>query len=201
MANGRAITGFSSPRVALYSASGTTVTYSGGIPLARGVNVKASINSSDVKFFADNSLAEGSVGMFVDGTLTITADQPLDDAMKMITGQTATAEYGSGNDAQTFDAYTASTVAPYVGVGFVVRYQSGGVTGYSAVIFPKVQFAKPDLEAATQEENISYQTGTLEGSIFVDDSAAKKYQLVQNGFTTEDAALAAINAVLTPAST
>ena len=38
-ANGRVITGFSQPYVALYSESGGTVTYASGQILARGVSV------------------------------------------------------------------------------------------------------------------------------------------------------------------
>ena len=39
MANGRVATGFSKPIVAKYEAEGTTVTYTGAMPLARGVDV------------------------------------------------------------------------------------------------------------------------------------------------------------------
>ena len=38
-ANGQVTTGFSKPYVATYANSGTTITYSGCTPLARGVNV------------------------------------------------------------------------------------------------------------------------------------------------------------------
>ena len=46
-ANGRVITGFSKPYIANYAASGTTVTYSGGMVLARGVSVSLAPESAD----------------------------------------------------------------------------------------------------------------------------------------------------------
>lgn len=39
MANGKVITGYSKPYVALYNNNGGTITYTSGMPLARGVDV------------------------------------------------------------------------------------------------------------------------------------------------------------------
>lgn len=200
MANGKVITGYSMPFVALYSASGTTVTYSGGIPLARGVDMNATVNSSDVKFYADNGLAEGSVGAFTDGSLSLTVDGLKTDARQLISGQSATIEYGTTGNTQAFDAYGKAIAAPYVGFGCVVRYQSAGVTSYAAVVFPKIQFAQESLEAATQEENVAFQTQKLDATIYYDDTAAGNWKLLAEGFETEAAAVTAYQKVLTPAT-
>ena len=57
MAAGKVCTGFSLPYVALYSASGNTVSYTSAQKLARGVNVDISPdNSDDNNFYADKPL-------------------------------------------------------------------------------------------------------------------------------------------------
>lgn len=201
MANGKVITGYSKPFVAAYSAAGTTVTYSGGIPLARGVDVNMTVNSSDVKFFADNSLAEGSVGMFTDGSVSLTVDGLKSTARKLISGQSETETYGTTGNTQDFDAYGKATTAPYVGLGFVVRCQSAGAVSYDAVVLPKIQFSQASLEAATQEENVAFQTQKLEATVYIDDTSAGNWKLLAEGFETEAAAVTAYQKVLTPATT
>lgn len=200
MANGKVITGYSKPFVATYSNSGTTVTYSGGIPLARGVNVNMSAESSDVKFYADNVQAESTVGTFTSGTVSLTVDGLKTAARQLITGQTATKSFGTGQDAQSFDAYNAGVSAPYVGIGFVVRCMEGGTTSYDAVVLTKCQFTQPSLEAATQEENIEFQTTSLEATVMRDDTAEGTWKLLAEGLSTEALAEAAVQKVLTPAS-
>lgn len=201
MENGKVITGYSKPFVATYSAAGSTVTYSGGIPLARGVDVNMTVNSSDVKFFADNSLAEGSVGMFTDGSVSLTVDGLKSPARKLISGQSATETYGTTGSTQDFDAYGKATTAPYVGLGFVVRCQSAGTVSYDAVVLPKIQFSQASLEAATQEENVAFQTQKLEATVYTDDTSAGNWKLLAEGFETEAAAVTAYQKVLTPATT
>lgn len=58
MANGKVATGFSFPYVAKYEATGNVVTYTDAMPLARGVDVTLSPESSDENiFYADNGLS------------------------------------------------------------------------------------------------------------------------------------------------
>ena len=74
-AAGKVITGFSSPYVAKYSASGGTVTYSDGMRLARGVSVSINPEVGDANpFYADNVEAETVPGTFTGGTATLTVD-------------------------------------------------------------------------------------------------------------------------------
>ena len=77
MANGRIITGFSKPYVAKYTVGtdGTTVTYSDGQILARGVEVQIEPEATeDNNFYADNVIAENEAGIFTGGTMTLTVD-------------------------------------------------------------------------------------------------------------------------------
>lgn len=204
MANGKVCTGFSMPWVALYSAENGTITYSGGIPLARGVDVSLSVESnSDNNFYADNVLAESDNQAFSSGTVSLTVDGLKDAARKLISGVTTTRAVtpsGQGATAVDFDVYDDDAAVPYVGIGFIARYMEDGVTTYMPVIINKCKFSPEGLDAATQEENIEFQTASLEATIYRDDSAKHAWKMVGADQTTEAAAYELIKAVLTAAT-
>lgn len=201
MANGKVITGYSMPFVALYAAANGVVTYSGGIPLARGVDVSLSVEGgSDNDFYADNVKAESDTQTFSSGTLSLTVDGLKAAARKLISGVKTTRKEGTGDTAVSFDVYDDKQEMPYVGVGFVVRYMEDGVTTYAPIIIKKVKFSPEGLDAATQEENIEWQTTKLEASIMRDDTANHEWKLIGEDQTTEEAAVAAYKLVLTPAA-
>lgn len=202
MANGKVCTGFSMPWVALYSESSGTVSYSGGIPLARGVDVTISIESdSDNNFYADNVLAESDRQSFSSGTLSLTVDGLKDAARKLISGVTTTESVTvTTGTTVSFDVYDDLASVPYVGVGFVVRYMEDGVTSYVPVIIKKVKFSDPEITAATQTESIDWQRQALEGTIMRDDTANHAWRMIGAEQTSETAAYNAIKAVLTAAA-
>lgn len=201
MANGKVITGYSMPFVALYAAANGVVTYSGGIPLARGVDVSLSVEGgSDNDFYADNVKAESDTQTFSSGTLSLTVDGLKAAARKLISGVKTTRKEGTGDTAVSFDVYDDKQEMPYVGVGFVVRYMEDGVTTYAPIIIKKVKFSPEGLDAATQEENIDWQTTKLEASIMRDDTANHEWKMIGDDQTTEEAAVAAYKLVLTPAA-
>lgn len=185
MAAGRVCTGFSKPYVALYSATGGTVTYTSGQLLARGVSVSASAESADDNnFYADNIIAESENGVFTSGELTLTVDGLLGTAEKLIMGLPAST---SG-----FMDYDDDQVVPDVGVGFIARYMSDGVTTYVPYIFPRCQFTFPNVDAATQEESIDWQTRDLTATIKRAENAKRTWKKVGDAENTEAAAEAAI---------
>lgn len=190
MANGRVITGFSKPFVALYSTSGTTVTYTGGIPLARGVEVQIEPESTDDnRFYADNIVAENEAGTFNGGTATITVDGLKDAANKLIFGLPTADQQGWTN-------YGNDQAVPYVGFGCVVRYQEEGVVSYVPLVLTKIQFNEATMQAATQEDTIDWQTQELTAQIFRDDSANQVWKKLGAGVATEAAAETAMKAAL-----
>ena len=185
MAAGRVCTGYSKPYVALYSATGGTVTYSSGQILARGVSVSASAESADDNnFYADNVIAESENGVFTSGELSMTVDGLLGTVEKLIMGLPAST---SG-----FTDYDDDQVVPDVGVGFIARYMSGGVVTYVPYIFPRCQFTFPNVDAATQEENIDWQTTDLTATIKCAENAKRTWKKVGDPEDTEAAAEAAI---------
>lgn len=178
MASGRVCTGFSKPYVALYSNTGTTVSYSDGMELARGVDVNISPESSeDNNFYANNIIAESASGQFTGGTVELTVDGLLTSAERLIMGLPAATD--------GWTAYGASQNVPYVGLGFIVRYQSDGVVSYVPIVLPKVMFNVIGTEAATQEDEIDWQTQALTAVINRDDTVAQNWKFVGTEYASE----------------
>lgn len=189
MAAGRVCTGFSLPYVAKYAASGGTITYSDGQKLARGVSVSIEPESSDDNnFYADNILAESAGTTFTGGDLNLTVDGLLAEAEKLIMGLPA----ASGD----WMVYDDTQEVPYVGVGFIARYQSDGVVSFVPIVLVKCQFNQLSTSAETQEDTINWQTQELTAKIMRGDDSAKSWKKVGSAQTTEAAAEALIKTAL-----
>ena len=188
-AAGRVTTGFSLPYVALYAASGGSITYSSGAKLARGVDVTISPESSDDnKFYADNQVAEEDSGRFTGGTLSLTVDGLLTSTKKLIFGLPA--ETGG------WTAYGDEMAVPYVGVGFIARTQSDGVVKYVPTVITKCKFHPEETSAATQEDEIDWQTQALEATILRADDTNHNWKFEGQEYGTESAAEAALKTKL-----
>lgn len=183
---GKVVIGFSLPWVAKYSESDGVVTYSNAQRLARGVSVSAETDSSDNNnFYADNIIAESDAGTFSGGTVTLTVDGLFQAAEKLIQGLQAANTAG-------FLVYDDNQAAPYVGIGFVIKYMSEGVTYYTPVIFTKTRAGQLSISAETQGESIDWQTAEVPFSIFKDDTSAHAWKMVGGDLADEATAEAAI---------
>lgn len=198
MANGKVCIGFSKPYVAKYTNTGGTVSYSGGMPLARGVRVSIDPTvSDDNNFYADNVLAETEAGVFTGGTATLTVDGLLQEAEQFIMGLPAPEAFSYG-DSQTVDVlkYGNSASIPNVGIGFVAMYMSDGVISYSPTVLRKAKFNTPTTSAETKGEQINWQTQELTATLMRDDSSAAAWKWVGADQTSEAAAEEIVKAFL-----
>lgn len=177
-ASGRVVTGFSKPYVAKYIASGTSVIYQGARRLARGVNVNVQPESSDDNnFYADNQAAESASGLFTGGTVKLEVDGLFTSSYNYIMGIEDVAEgwTADGNKSEV----------PYVGIGFIVRWMSAGVTTYQPIVIAKCKFSVPEEERATQEDEIDWQTTTLSAAMMRDDTTEEAWRYRGADFATE----------------
>lgn len=160
MGAGRVITGFSKPYVAKLSEGiGGIYTYNYGMLLARGVNVSITPDTGDDNnFHADNVQAETGKNSFTGGELTLIVDGLFSDAERLIMGLPAS----SGG----WKTYNDDQNIPFVGVGFIARCQSNGVTTYVPMVISKCMFNQINTSAATQEESIEFQTQELTARIY-----------------------------------
>lgn len=190
MANGRVVTGFSKPYIADYTHSAGVVTYSNPAPLARGVEVTLSPESTDDNnFYADNVQAESANGIFTGGTVTLTVDGLFTAMKRRVLGYPAAGEDG-------WTAVGAGAQPPYVGLGYIVRYMSDGVTSYVPTVLAKVKFNIPEESAATQEDEIDWQTSELEANLMRDNTSEQNWKFEGAAYTTEADAEAALLAKL-----
>lgn len=195
---GKVCTGFSKPYVAKYAAGDGTPTYSSGQDLARGVGVQIEPETGESNVFhADNVEAETSPGTFSGGTLTLTVDGLLAAARSLIMGLPEPSQITVAPETQVnVYKYGDNMQIPYMGVGFIVRYMSGGVITYAPYVLRKVQFQTEGLEANTQEDEIDWQTQELTASIFRDDSANHEWQWIGEDQNTEAEAYAVLTTIL-----
>lgn len=187
-------TGFSKPYVAKYANSGTSVTYTGGMVLARGVDVSLEIETADDNnFYADNVIAETEPAAFTSGEATITVDGLANNAETLIMGLPSPTSLTVDEEPIQMQGYGAAMNPPFVGFAFVRRTQLNGVVSYFPVILPKIKFQIPPDNAATQEEQIEWQTQELTASVFRDDTAEQNWKVVPvEGLATESEAEAVI---------
>lgn len=187
-AAGKVCTGYSLPWIGVYNPA--TDAYSSQQQLGRGVSVELSIEEADSNdFYADNVKAETARGKFGSGSGTATIDGLFQASEKVVYGLPTA-------DADGFLNYDDDGDVPFVGFGYIKRYMSDGATTYNAVVLRKVKFKIFGDSAATQEEDIDWQTQALEFDIFRADDAKHTWRRIGADQTTEAAALADLKKAL-----
>lgn len=179
--------GLSKPYFAVYSASGSTVTYANGGLFGKATKMNIELNDGGSNIlYADNGPAE-SDNQFSGGTVTITTDElsaaAFTTALDMveeaisITGVTTTgAKWLINNDQQ---------VVPYVGVGGIAKKKIGGAIKYVAVVLDKVKLRNIAQSITTQGETIEWQTPSVTGDIFRSDKANHDWRRISTPLDTE----------------
>lgn len=193
MANGRVVTGFSKPYVAKYNFADDTITYSNGMPLARGVSVKIEPDddTSTEEFNADNVLAESdSSSTFSGATLTLTVDGLKTAAETMI--------QGLGSVESGWIDYDDNQSAPYVGVGFIARYMEDGKTTYVPMLLYKCKFNKISNSFDTGEKGrANFQSQELSASVIRSDMSSHAWKSISaSAYDTEALAESALKTKL-----
>lgn len=194
--------GFSKPYVAKYSNTGTAVTYSGGMDLARGVKLSLEVKSADENdFYADNVISKSDTGTFTSGTVKLTVDGLENAAASLIFGLQKTESITVGSDTVNMQGYGEASEPPYVGIGCVRKTRMRGVDAWWPFVLPKVKFSLAGDEMNTQEKSIDWQTQELEATVFRDDTAAKNWKVISaEGMASEEAAYNVLKAYLGGAS-
>lgn len=190
-------TGFSKPYIGKYSASGQTVSYSGGMKLGRGVSLSVEVESAeDNDFFADNVIAETETGTMTSATATMTVDGMEDDVAQFALGLPEPSSVQVDDSHVNAYDYGDNMNPPYLGFGAIRRKMLNGVTTYQPILFTKVKMSIPGNDYATQEDQIDWQTEELTLSILRDDSANRNWKRVFESQTTEAAAENILKSVL-----
>lgn len=190
MGTGKVCTGFSKPYVAKYNANEGIVTYTDGMPLARGVEVGISPESSDDNnFYADNQVAESAAGVFTGGSLNLTVDGLFIAAERFVMGLPTAGDDG-------FTAYGDDQKTPDIGCGYIARYMSEGKTTWVPTVIAKVRFNQIESKAKTQEEEIDWQTQELTAVIMRGDDTNHNWKYVGKDYESESEAEEALKTKL-----
>lgn len=190
-------TGFSKPYIAKYSNSGTTVTYTGGMMLGRGVSMSLDVDTADDNnFYANNEVAESETAQFTSGSATIIIDGLESAAATLALGLSTPISLTVGEKQVQMQGY-GELKAPYVGYGCVRRTQMNGAVKFWPLILPKIKFNIPKDEANTAEDKIDWQTQELAAIVLRDDTEKKNWKVISvEGMDTEAEAEAAVKAFL-----
>lgn len=179
--------GVSQPYFAVYANTNGTTTYTGLKKLGKAVNVDITTEGKDPEILnADNGPAE-ALALFGGGTATMEIDELALDVAKDTLGLRADGENGV--------IFDADSMAPYVGLGFIVKKVHNNVIKWRVIVLYKCQFKVPDYSIETQGETVNFQTPSLEATILRDDCVPAKWQK-WNDYETETAALTALQAAL-----
>lgn len=199
-ANGRVITGFSHPVAALYNSPGGPGTYTDGMVLARGVSVDLSINTADDNnFYADNAVAESESGIFTDGTMSLGLDGMHPNVERFVLGLDDPRSVEVGGKSIQLSGTGTGANPPYLGIGFVVEYKSGGSNLYVPVYVTKGKFRQGGFRAVTRGESIDWQSAETEVDLHRDDTNNRYWKEVGPDCTTESEAIALLDALLSVA--
>lgn len=179
--------GLSKPYYAVYSATGSAVSYASGGVLGKATEANIEIETSeDNNLYADNGIAETD-RQFTGGTLTLSTDDLSQEVSKAILGlkeeALGTIEGITDEDVKEL-IYDETQQTPYLGVGFIIKKVRGGVTLWRGVVLTKIMFSIPSDSATTQGESIEWQVPELSATIMRDDSATHMWKR-EATFTTE----------------
>ena len=197
MKEGKVIVGFSNPYVAKYNNAGGTVTYTDGRRLARGVKVSLDVESSDDNdFYADDTVAETENGQFTGGKANLTVDGLLAESEKFIAGLPEPETITVGDREVKIYKHGTKAKPPYLAIGFIVQYRSGGKNTYVPIILTKAKFQTAKLEAATREKETSWQTQDLVADLSRDDTPDQNWKWVVEDQDSHEAADAILRQLL-----
>lgn len=164
--------GLSQPFYAVYSNSGTAVTYSNGGKLGKYTALSIDLDDADNRFYADNAIAETD-DTFSSGTVTITTDDLRPAVMLAALGLTSEAISATGV-ATTDAAWLVNSDAqsiPFLGIGGIAKKKVDGSIKYVGIVLDKIKFRNPGASITTQGESIEWQTSELTGDIYRSDKA------------------------------
>ena len=195
-----AMIGVSKPYVAVYSNTGSTVSYTGLTTLGKYTNLDLSLDDAGANdFYADNAIAESDNRAFAGGSLTITTSDLDPAALKTVLGlveEAIAATVATTTPVPKWLVNGDGQQIPYVGIGGIVKMQINGEIKYQAIVLNKVLLRNPGLSIATQGETIEWQTPTIEGRVYRSDATDHRWRMVSTYLDSEADAIAAISAVL-----
>lgn len=146
---------------------------------ARAIQLDITPNYAEGSLYCDDAVGEEDK-IFNYADITLGTDTiPLDFRVTLFGNKTTEEEV----------VFNIDDIAPNVGMGIIKIEKVKGVKKYVAAVFPKCKFTEPSESVNTKGESITYNTPSIAGKAFANDSGDWKLTKV---FTTEAEAIAYI---------
>lgn len=143
--------------------------------------------NSDAKLYADDGLAE-SDNRVTGGTCTMGIDRMDAETMAQILGHSY--------DSDTNEVVSnVNDVAPYIGVGRVVRIMVDGTQKFRATFLAQCKFAEPSADDNTMGESVEFSTYELSGTMVVPANGNWRREKV---FTSQADAISYLEGLFSP---
>ena len=177
------------PVIAERTETTSSVSFSNGLAVGKLVQVSVTPNVSDVKFYADDGVAEHNIS-FTDAALSLNVSTVPTDAAEMMFGADTSA---------TDTILWYDVPSKYVGFGFISAESIDNNQKFKVSWFPKAIFALPTEQYDTKGESITFNastiTGTAEKDPFNTDTSGNEEWKEEYEFTTAAAAVTKLKAL------
>lgn len=187
---------------------GVVTGYTGGLK-TMGKAISASFEPAtpdDNPLYANNAVAENDASGASGGTLTLTLDRLTQAAAAdmfgltvqdvQVTVGTSPSETVKGTSLK----YTGNEQSAPLGVAFIRMNQEDGVRNHEVIIYRRVMFSMPAMEAQTMGESIEWQTPEIEGTVTGLEGDGTNAWFEQAVFPSQVAAIQYLTTYLTTAS-
>lgn len=183
---------------------GVVTGYTGGLK-TMGKAISASFEPTtpdDNPLYANNAVAENVAS---GGTLTLTLDRLTQAAAADMFGLTVqdvqvTVGTSPGETVKgTSLKYTGNEQSAPLGVAFIRMNQEDGVRNHEVIIYRRVMFSMPAMEAQTMGESIEWQTPEIEGTVTGLEGDGTNAWFEQAVFPSQAAAIQYLTTYLTTA--
>ena len=173
--------------VATINETNGAITYGTVKKPGKAVSFSFEPTTSDAKLYADDSLAE-SDNRVTGGTCTMGIDRLDAETMAEILGHTYNSET---NEVIS----NVNDVAPYVGIGRIVRVMVDGTQKFRATFLSQCKFAEPSADDNTMGESVEFSTYELPGSVVVPADGTWRREKV---FTSQADAISYLEGLFSP---
>lgn len=173
--------------IATINESNGSISYGSVKKPGKAVSFTFEPTTSDAKLYADDSLAE-SDNRVTGGTCTMGIDRMDAETMAEVLGH----EFNSETNEVISNV---NDVAPYIGVGRVVRLMVDGTQKFRATFLAQCKFAEPSDNDTTMGESVEFSTYELNGTVVVPTSGNWRRE---NTFSTQEEAISYLEGLFNP---
>lgn len=171
-----AITGLKGVRGAVLSTGGT---YENPFHIGDAIQANLSITMAEGSLYANNRRKEHKA-KFDSGSIELGVDDLIDTVQAKLYGhttETLTVGEGTGAKSLTINVSKGSDRPISVGIGFYQTVTRDDVDMFRVIVLTKVQFAEPEDNAQTADNNITMSGRTTTGTILTRDDDIWKYDV------------------------